>query len=328
MDKNLGQLIAEYQACVRDAVVLLHRSGVPMPQSSFDWIDADIPIKGGLNGNAEYFKHGAGCEVQLDSENVDFDFGCNGEINGFDLWRLVRFARARFPCFGFESAEEIEKSFDAAVSAGELEYSIGGLYYLTDTPRVLAIDIDSTHPGDMLPSRNHDIVVTLIVHYFDAAILMRENYEKLKLKLNKNGKLSRKDESCRRIYFYSWLGFLAVTCEGFRGMNMRRLLTNERPDDFKELLPLSDGLGKMINVHWDPLREFRNNVFHLRESHEKIRKFFLEDVDRLFWVRELHQAFEHFFSNYRIQCEVHYALNNRKGESDIRRGRRRRPSRT
>jgi hypothetical protein len=252
--------------------------------------------------------------VRLETGAVDFDFGDSGEIDGFDLWRLTKFTRDHLPCFGFESAEQIEQSFNDALACGDLEQSRGGLCYLAGTPRMLAIDIDSTQPGDKLPSQNHD-----------AADLMRENFEKLDAKLRKRGKLSRNDEVQNRIYFLTWLGFLWATCEGFtKKINMRRLLTDERPHDFKELLPESDALGKLIKAHFHPLREVRNNVFHLRDNPEKIRKFFSKEADRLPWALELHDALKRFFSNYRIQCAVHCAMNNRKGEIDIGRARTRR----
>src|SRR3954469_27094 len=98
MDKNLKQLITEFQSRVRDAVALMYRSGMKMPHSSFAWVEANIPPKGVLDGGVEYFKHGAGCEVQLDVGEIDFDFGDGGEIDGFDSWRLVQFTRHRLPC--------------------------------------------------------------------------------------------------------------------------------------------------------------------------------------------------------------------------------------
>ena len=107
---------------------------------------------------------------------------------------------------------------------------------------------------------------------------------------------------------------------------MRELLTNERPYDFRELLQESDALGKLINAHFHPLREVRNNVFHLRDNPEKIRKFLSKEAGRLSWALEVHDALKRFFSNYRIQCEVDYAMNGRKGEVDIGRGRSRRTS--
>lgn len=325
MDKNLERLITEFQSRVRDAVALMYRSGMTMPYSSFAWLKADIPGTGMLDGGIQYFKHGAGCEVRLETGTVDFDFGDSGEIDGFDLWRLTEFTKGYLPYFNFDSVEHIEQSFNAAIACGDLEGSRGGLYYLAGTSRMLAIDIDSTQPGDKLPSQNHDMVMTLYAHYFEAADLMRENFEKLDTKLRKTGKLSRNDRVQKRIYFFTWLGFLWATCEGFKKkINLRRVLSDERPQDFKELLPESDALGKMINAHFDSLREVRNNVFHLRENPEKIRKFFSKEADRLSWALELHDTLNRFFSSYRIQCTVHYAMNNRKGEIDIGRGRTRR----
>lgn len=169
------------------------------------------------------------------------------------------------------------------------------------------------------------MVMTLYAHYFEAADLMRENVEKLDAKLKKAGKLNRNDKVQKRIDFFTWLGFLWATCEGFKKkINLRRLLADERPQEFKDLLPESDALGKLINAHFDSLREVRNNVFHLRDNPEKIRKFFSKEADRLSWVLELHDTLNRFFSSYRIQCEVHYLMNNRKGEIDSGRGRTRR----
>jgi len=325
MDRNLDRLITEFQSQVRAAVALMYRSGMPMPHSSLAWLRAEVPGIGILDGGIKYFKHGAGCEVRLETGAVDFDFGDNGEIDGFDLWRLTKFCRDFLPCFGFDNAKQIEESFNAALAHGELEQSRGGLCYLTATPRTLAVDIDCTQPGDKLPSKNHDMVMTLYAHYFEAADLMRENFEKIDAKLKKKEKLSRNDEVQNRIYFSTWLGFLWATCEGFtKKINMHQLLTNERPNDFKELLPESDALGKLIKANFHPLREVRNNVFHLRDNPEKIRRFFSKEADRLSWALELHDALKRFFANYRIQCTVHYAMNGRKGEIDIGRSRTRR----
>jgi hypothetical protein len=39
--------------------------------------------------------HGIGCRINLSTGSVDFNYGPNGEINGFDVWRLYNFARER-----------------------------------------------------------------------------------------------------------------------------------------------------------------------------------------------------------------------------------------
>ena len=324
MDKNLVRLINAFQSDVRSAVALMYRSGMTMPYSSFAWSSSNIPGSGILDGGIEYVKHGVGCEVQLRTGTVDFDFGESGEIDGFDLWRLTRFAEDRLSSFNFDSAEQIEQAFNAAVANGDVERTRSGLFYLKDAPRMLAVDIDSTQLGDKLPSKNHDVVLTLHAHYFEAADLMRDNFQKIEAKLRKRGKLSRSNEVQSRIYFLTWLGFLWATCEGLTKNNMRRLLNDERPHDFRELLPESDALGRLIKTHFHPLREVRNSVFHLRDNPDKIRNFFSKEADRLSWALELHNALKRFFANYRIQCAVHYAMNGRKGEIDIGRGRTRR----
>jgi hypothetical protein len=89
MNEKLLSLIADYQATVRRAVILMSRSGIEIPSSSFAWIQTDIPFRGTLDDGVPYFKHGAGCEVIFETGPVDFDFGENGEIDGFDLWRAL-----------------------------------------------------------------------------------------------------------------------------------------------------------------------------------------------------------------------------------------------
>lgn len=278
------------------------------------WVGIDIPHNGQLDGGVAYEKHGAGCRVHLPDGAVDFDFGRQGEINGFDTWRLFLFARERLSTYGIESEDVLETYFEKATSEGYLVRSDDFLYYVASLPRQLAVDIDSRLPGDDLPARNLDIVLVLHSHYFQAADLMLENYDNLHRKWKKSNSLSHRKIVDMRIYMSSWLGFLAVTCEGFENLRMRLLLQDSRPKKFGDLIPKSDALGKLIKRHRDSLRELRNKTFHLREGPEAIRRFFDPDAERLPWARELHFAFADFFSAYRVRCEIHYANNGRLGE--------------
>ncbi len=292
----------------------MQRSGIRMPHSNLQWIQSDIPPKGLLDDDIMYVKHGTGCRVYLPTGEIDFDFGNLGEINGFDLWRLSRFASDKLSTYGFESQDALERCFETAVSEGHVVRSEDSLFYVANRTRTLAVDIDSRLPGDNLPPRNLDIVLVLHSHYFQAAELMRENYDNLYQKWKKNNSLSHRKVVDLRIYMSSWLGFLAVTCEGFEDIGMHLLLRNSRPTSFEELIPKSNAVGKMIKRHRNPLRELRNKTFHLRENPEAIRRFFAPDANRLPWARELHDAFTVFFSAYLVECEVHYALNGRRGE--------------
>jgi hypothetical protein len=314
VNKQLADLIHDYQAKVHEALILMHRSGIRMPNSNLQWVKTDIPQKGLLDGDITYVKHGIGCTVHLPNGTVDFDFGRLGEINGFDVWRLFLFAGEKLSTYGFESEDTLVRCFEAAVSEGHLVRSDDYLFYIANLTRALAIDIDSRLPDDNLPARNLDIVMVLHSHYFQAAELMLENYDNLRRKWKKNNSLSYRKVVDLRIYLSSWLGFLAVTCEGFENLGMHLLLSNNRPAAFEELIPKSDAVGKLIKRHRNPLRELRNKTFHLREDPEAIRRFFDPDANRLPWARELHNAFADFFSAYRVECEVHYANNGRRGE--------------
>ena len=120
MNKKLKKLVLAYQASVRTAVELMQQSGIPLPITSGDWIANEIPAQGELVGGVTYYKHGAGCLVDLPSGAVDFDFGTLGEIDGFDAWRLAKFAGSEFAKYEFETKEEIETSFQSAVKSGSL----------------------------------------------------------------------------------------------------------------------------------------------------------------------------------------------------------------
>jgi hypothetical protein len=165
-----------------------------------------------------------------------------------------------------------------------------------------------------LPHRDKDAVLTLYAHYFLASELMLKNYKKLFAKGNQRSRLSQKDRVQLSIYFCTWLGFLAVTAEGFKKLGIRRLVKDARPPEFVELTPKADELGKLLKKHDDALRKFRNNVFHLRESSEEIERFFRERPNRLEWAEELQASFNKFFSSYRILCQVHYVIESRKEE--------------
>ncbi len=165
-----------------------------------------------------------------------------------------------------------------------------------------------------LPHRDSDPVMMLYAHYFLASELMQKNYRKLEEKRNKNNRLSRNDRVNLSIYFCTWLGFLAVTCEGFKKLRAHILIQNERPQDFIELLPKINRLGSLMKMHSDPLRKFRNDIFHLRDNHGELERFLNGQHNRLEWAEELQTALGDFFSEYRVHCQVHYAIEGRKDE--------------
>ncbi|WP_210426052.1 DUF6896 domain-containing protein [Chromobacterium violaceum] len=311
MNKNLSRLISDYQESVLNAVNLLLRSGIEIPLTNKDWVEYKIPAHGELEDGAKYFKHGYGCTVYLPSGSVDFDFGSLGEIGGFDIWRLTNFAEKKLIEYGFKNEEELEKVFMAAVNSGELSYSGYLLYYVKGASRSLKIDKNIFFYKNQLPHRDQDPVLALYAHYYCAADLMFKNYSRLSEKWRKDGHLSRGNKVKAGIYQSSWLGFLFTTCEGFQKLSMRKMLETNRPSDFLELMPKTDIIGKMMKQHYQALRALRNDIFHLRDNINEIQNFFAREEERLIWAKNLHAAFAEFFSEYRILCEVHYAIQGR-----------------
>ena len=132
MNNQLALLISDYQASVASAVDLMQRSGIARPPSNTDWVGTDIPQRGELEGGVRYFKHGYGCAVHLATGTVDCDFGAQGEIAGFDAWRLASFAGDRLSAYGFVDEDALTECFKAEVAAGSLVYSGYILYYVAD----------------------------------------------------------------------------------------------------------------------------------------------------------------------------------------------------
>lgn len=302
---------------MRIAVELMQRSGISLPTICEDWIETDIPKYGELEGGVPYFKHGYGCEVDLPTGSVDFDFGKMGEIDGFDVWRLMKFAGAKLTIYGFESREAVEKSFNAAVKSGSVVSSGYILYYVADSVRSLAIEISKDFPNDSLPHRDQDTVMVLYTKCFLAADLMRKNHEKLSQKWERKGALHQNEQVECEIYFLTWLAYLSATCEGFDKLSMRALLEKKRPQNFRDLISRCDDIGKLRKQHLKSLKEFRNNVFHLRDDIKPILRFAVNDGGRLTWAHELHLAIAEFLSKYRVLCEIHYLTQRRRSEGQL-----------
>lgn len=130
MDARLLTLIHEYLAATKSAVALMVKSGISLPSSNLEWASNRLPSSGMLEGGIRYRKHGYGCEVFFPSGSVDFDFGVDGEYDGFDPWRLKSFTEGRLSEYGFASEEELDDLFVAAVRSVAVIYSGRTLYYL------------------------------------------------------------------------------------------------------------------------------------------------------------------------------------------------------
>lgn len=317
MDTRLATLIDDYTQAVRTALTLMKKSGIPLPYTTSEWSRTNLSGIKSLIDGIKYTSHGNGCLVELPDGDVDFDFGQLGEICGFDDWRIANFAKGRHSTYGFATGAELRECFKHAVATKSILPMESQLFRLADRPVENGSCIDTRQAGDLLPLRDRDQVLTLQVHYFHAADLMLEHYDSLLAKWNKTQRLSRDDQSDFRVYMSSWLGFLAVTCEGFRKLKMYLLLNDHRPVEYQELLPECNKLNRAINAHFDSLRKYRNNVFHLRDTAVDTLDFLAPNAGRLGWAKSIHADLKQFFSDYQILCECHYLENERESESEF-----------
>lgn len=131
MHLGLIKLIEEYQAIVAEAVTLLEASEFPTPTSNQEWANTISPYRETLLGGIGYYKHGFGCAVYLRPYPVDFDFGDEGQINGFDPYRPALFASERLNTFGFQSEAELNESFEIAIQEGKIVHSKEENFYLS-----------------------------------------------------------------------------------------------------------------------------------------------------------------------------------------------------
>lgn len=100
------------------------------------WHTKAIKRCGKVTGGVKYELHGIGCFIHLPKETVDFDYGPNGEINGFDIWRLYNFACDRPSKHKKYCDEEtVEREFKEYVKLEKIKKmsAISNLYVLADS---------------------------------------------------------------------------------------------------------------------------------------------------------------------------------------------------
>ena len=134
-DKNLEDLITDFLSKVE--------SGTELLQKKFGtrnilrlWRSKQIERCGEITDEIQYELHGVGCAIHFPSESVDFDFGSNSRIDGFDVWRLYIYALDRpFIYEKYCDKKTLEKEFKELISSNRIEkMSINdNLYVLVKT---------------------------------------------------------------------------------------------------------------------------------------------------------------------------------------------------
>ena len=131
MNATLDSLIARFRAAQDIAVRTLTESlSIPRPSSGLDWVH--YCAEHGLHklnklGDVGIYAHGYGIELKIADLTIDFDWGDNGEPDGFDGWRLWKFEDDNGDDAPF-SHSDVNAWLDEAYNQGELT-KCGALYF-------------------------------------------------------------------------------------------------------------------------------------------------------------------------------------------------------
>ena len=131
MAPELDELIKQFRHAQDRGVELLGaKFGIPMPVSNKAWFvychETGLYAQSGKDG-AQINAHGYGIAIETDDLCIDFDWGDNGEADGFDAWRL--YSQSLEHEFKFECTHNMCINWiEQAYGAGELERDTH-LYY-------------------------------------------------------------------------------------------------------------------------------------------------------------------------------------------------------
>ena len=89
--QTLENLINEYLAQVKTATDLLEQKFGTKNILRL-WRSGQIPRRGSITEDVTYELHGIGCSVYLSEICIDFDYGPDERVDGFDSWRLYMYA--------------------------------------------------------------------------------------------------------------------------------------------------------------------------------------------------------------------------------------------
>jgi len=104
------------------------------------WRSGQIERCGEIIDGVEYELHGVGCAIHFPTELVDFDYGPNNRIDGFDVWRLYMYAADRPEEYKkYTDINFLESEFKSYLGSGRIKKisPSDDLYELIDPPENL-----------------------------------------------------------------------------------------------------------------------------------------------------------------------------------------------
>jgi hypothetical protein len=88
---DIERLIKDFQDSVKEVVELFYKK-YNRKDLLCAWHEGIYSQTGKIGPTAKYSFHGVGLAVELNDKTIDFDFGEDDRIDGFDTWRLWKFA--------------------------------------------------------------------------------------------------------------------------------------------------------------------------------------------------------------------------------------------
>jgi len=120
-DKNLEDLITDFLSKVEIGTELLQKKFGTRNILRL-WRSKQIERCGEITDEIQYELHGVGCAIHFPSESVDFDYGSNNRIDGFDVWRLYIYASDRPSKYKkYCNQKIVEKEFKEYIASGRIE---------------------------------------------------------------------------------------------------------------------------------------------------------------------------------------------------------------
>ncbi|WP_430458782.1 DUF6896 domain-containing protein [Pseudomonas salmasensis] len=131
--QTLEHLIIDYLEQVKKATNLLEQVFGTKNIIGL-WRSRKIPQCGTVAANVTYELHGIGCSVYLSEICVDFDYGPDDRVDGFDSWRLYMYACETPSKYKkYTDKQVLEREFNAYLKKGKakkIEGSTSNLYFI------------------------------------------------------------------------------------------------------------------------------------------------------------------------------------------------------
>ncbi|MCB0803557.1 MAG: hypothetical protein KDB74_10695 [Flavobacteriales bacterium] len=119
-------ILSLFNKAQKDSCDILHKDlNLPIPITNNEWVVFRMENKKAIKDYSKYqiFPHGYGLSLKTPDFFIDFDFGENGEINGFDAGRLFNFISKNKIKSSLKNQKIIEQVIADQINKNKVVYS-------------------------------------------------------------------------------------------------------------------------------------------------------------------------------------------------------------